>query len=90
MDGGRDDGVDEAGEVVGRVPLASVVRCECADDIPVAQAVALPRFASEPHKDGRAPQNLYPIAGLERELRHRMGDQGVLYRHLRKAAAVSG
>ena len=25
---------------------------------------ALPRFASEPHKDARAPQNLYPIAGL--------------------------
>ena len=27
---------------------------------------ALPRFASEGHKDPRAPQNLYPIGGLEK------------------------
>jgi hypothetical protein len=48
---------------------------------------ALPRFASEAHKDGRAPQNLYPIAGLERDLRHRLGDPQILYRALRQAAA---
>jgi hypothetical protein len=39
-----------------------------------------------PHKDPRAPQNLVPIGGLERELRHRLGDQQVLYRALRAAA----
>jgi hypothetical protein len=50
-------------------------------------AALLPRFASRPHKDPRAPQNLYPIAGLERELRRRLGDAGVLYRALRAAAA---
>jgi hypothetical protein len=51
-------------------------------------ALTLPRFASEAHKDARAPQNLYPIAGLERELRHRLGDSGVLYRALRRASAM--
>ncbi len=45
----------------------------------------LPRFASEPHKDTRAPQNLYPIGGLERELRHRLGDQALLFRSLQRA-----
>ena len=46
----------------------------------------LPAFASEAHKDARAPQNLYPIGGLERELRHRLGDAELLYRALRAAA----
>jgi len=46
----------------------------------------LPPLASVPHKDPRAPQNLVPIGGLERELRHRLGDQHVLYRALRAAA----
>ena len=47
----------------------------------------LPPLASTPHKDPRAPQNLVPIGGLERELRHRLGDQQLLYRALRAAAA---
>ena len=46
----------------------------------------LPRFASRPHKDSRAPQNLYPIAGLERELRRRLGDPAFVERALRVAA----
>lgn len=50
-----------------------------------AVSLVLPRFASEPHKDGRAPQNLYPIAGLERQLRHLMGDSRVLERALRRS-----
>lgn len=80
----------------GGSPWSGVVRCECSPDLAPAAAVALadataavlPRFASEPHKDTRAPQNLYPIAGLERELRRRLGDQAVLYRSLRAAAAA--
>lgn len=48
----------------------------------------LPRFASEAHKDPRAPQNLYPIAGLERELRRRLGDHVLLDRALRQRAAA--
>jgi hypothetical protein len=74
-------------------PLAGVVRCECAADVAPAAlaaladvtAVVLPRFASEAHKDARAPQNVYPIGGLERQLRHRLGDSRLLYRALRAA-----
>ncbi len=47
---------------------------------------ALPRFSSEAHKEPRAPQNLYPITGLEHALRRRLGDQRLLQRALRKAA----
>lgn len=74
--------------------LAGIVRCEVPAVASVADTIAaadrltalLPRYASEPHKDGRAPQNLYPIAGLERELRRRLGDQYLLERALRLAA----
>lgn len=79
----------------GATPWAGVVRCEVSADLAVAEAVRLAerasavlgRFASEAHKEPRAPQNLYPIAGLERELRRRLGDEGLLYRALRLAAA---
>ena len=46
----------------------------------------LRRYASTEYKDARAPQNLYPIAGLEREVRRRLGDRALLYRAIRKAA----
>lgn len=76
-------------------PWAGIVRCETWPDTELEQireiadatAAVLPRFASEPHKDDRAPQNLYPIAGLERELRRRLGDPGLMYRALQRAAA---
>jgi hypothetical protein len=77
-------------------PWAGVVRCEATGAL-AADAVtnladmvtvALPRFASTPHKDPRAPQNLFPIAGLERELRHRLGDAHLIYRTLRRASHV--
>jgi hypothetical protein len=75
-------------------PWAGVVRCEASGALPTDAlrtladrvTVVLPAFASEPHKDSRAPQNLYPIAGLERELRRRLGDSRLLYRALRVAA----
>lgn len=75
-------------------PLAAIVRCEAAADLSVSEATAvadaatrsLPRYASAPHKDPRAPQNLYPIAGLERDLRRRLGDGALLQRALRVAA----
>ncbi|HEX5615863.1 MAG TPA: hypothetical protein VFZ83_11985 [Acidimicrobiia bacterium] len=78
-------------------PWAGIVRCEAsarsspAEVVALADVVAatLPRFASEPHKDARAPQNLYPIGGLERELRRRLGDAALLYRALRVAAAAA-
>jgi hypothetical protein len=43
--------------------------------------------ASQAHLDPRAPQNLVPIGALERELRHRMGDPGLVYRALRAVVA---
>jgi hypothetical protein len=75
-------------------PWAGIVRIECPASLPAAEAIALagqsqatlPRFASAAYKDARAPQNLYPIAGLERELRRRLGDPRLLYRALRQAA----
>ena len=76
------------------VPWSGVVRLECSPDLPAAAAARLadltarllPPLASVPHKDPRAPQNLVPIGGLERELRRRLGDQQLLYRALRSAA----
>lgn len=78
-------------------PLSGVVRCEvpALGEAGAAAARAstitatLPRFASEPHKDGRAPQNLYPIAGLENELRRRLGDARLMERALRAASLSS-
>lgn len=77
------------------VPWSGVVRVECSADLPIAEvsrladltARLLPPLASTPHKDPRAPQNLVPIGGLELQLRRRLGDQHVLYRALRAAAA---
>lgn len=74
-------------------PWAGVVRCEASADLGVDRAVALadrsaatlPRFASQPHKEARAPQNLYPIAGLERRLKRLLGDAALLERALRGA-----
>lgn len=79
-----------------RAPWSAIVRLECSADLPAADAVALadvtaqvlPRLASAPHKDPRAPQNLVPIGGLERQLRHRLGDAALLYRALRGALAA--
>jgi hypothetical protein len=76
------------------VPWSGVVRLECSAELPPADvtrladltARLLPPLASTPHKDPRAPQNLVPIGGLERELRRRLGDQQLLYRGLRAAA----
>lgn len=79
-----------------RAPWAGVVRLECSADLAVEEAVALadvtasvlPALASVPHKDPRAPQNLVPIGGLERQLKHRLGDAGLLYRSLRGSLAA--
>ncbi len=70
-----------------------IVRCEASGAHPLADVIVmadrsaaiLPSVASEEHMDPRAPQNLVPIAALERDLRHRMGDRGLVYRALREA-----
>jgi hypothetical protein len=79
-------------------PWAGIVRVECSPDLHPDEAIALAglsqgtlvRFASTEYKDARAPQNLYPIAGLERELRRRLGDSRLLYRALRVEAHNDG
>ena len=68
--------------------LAGIVRLEtsgalglgAARDLADASARELPRFASSPERDPRAPQNLYPIGGLETTLRHLLGDHLVVRR----------
>ncbi|MGW4499938.1 hypothetical protein ACWENR_15170 [Micromonospora sp. NPDC004336] len=75
-------------------PWAGIVRMECSAELTVDEAVeladlslvTLPRFASTPYKDPRAPQNLIPIAGLERRLRALLGDARLLHRVLTAAA----
>jgi hypothetical protein len=65
-------------------PWSGVVRVECSAELPAAAAAALAatsqvtlgRFAAAEYKDSRAPQNLYPIAGLERLLRRRLAHPG--------------
>lgn len=78
-------------------PAGGLVRCEIDADMPSADAsrianrvsATLPRFASARHKDPRAPQNLYPIGGLERDLRHRLGDKERAMRALRVASSFA-
>lgn len=72
---------------------AGIVRCECAARLGLDAARqladlatrALPRFASDPMRDPRAPQNLLPIGALETALRHRLGDPLLLRRALEAA-----
>lgn len=76
-------------------PWAGVVRCETATRLEKADVLALaaqtasvlPDYASQAHKDARAPQNLGPIGGLETELRRRLGDANYVHRQLRLAGS---
>lgn len=78
-------------------PAGGLVRCEIDADTTAADAArvatrvsaTLPRYASARHKDPRAPQNLYPIGGLERLLRHRLGDKDRAMRALRRASLLA-
>ena len=81
-----------------------IVRCEVSTTVGIESAIdladntagLLPALSSERHIDPRAPQNLVPIAALERELRRRMGDRRVARRalrtavHTRRLAGVQG
>ena len=50
-------------------------------------ARVLPRLASTPDRDPRAPQNLVPVGALEHHLRHRLGDPAWIRRLLLTALA---
>ncbi len=76
---------------------SGLARCEASTGLGADAVVALadrsaavlPGVASEGHIDPRAPQNLVPIAALEKDLRHRMGDAGLVLRALRTALAAA-
>lgn len=80
-----------------RVPWSGVVRVECSGDLPEERAielahlsaVTLPGFASSTVKDPRAPQQLMPIAGLEKQLRRLLGDSRLLHRRLLAVSTAS-
>jgi hypothetical protein len=71
-----------------------IARCEVPAALPMDRVIEmadlsarlLPGFASAPYWDKRAPQNLVPIAGLEKRLRHLMGERELVYRMIRSAA----
>jgi hypothetical protein len=66
---------------------AGLVRCELSAHTALADArriadevtALLPRFAGSA-ADPRTPQNLAPVAGLERRLRHQLGDETLVRR----------
>jgi hypothetical protein len=47
----------------------------------------LPRFASSPNRDPRAPQNLTPVGALEQHLRNGMGDSTLIQRAIERRIA---
>lgn len=81
-------------------PLAGIVRVEVRAGVGVDtacrvadfSAAQLPRCASTPLRDPRAPQNLLPVGALEEELRRRLGDpialRRAIERHLAEEAAA--
>jgi hypothetical protein len=70
--------------------LAGVIRVEVSAMVGASEALRLadcstallPRFATTPAWDPRAPQNLYPVSALESHLHHRMGDREYVRRSI--------
>ena len=70
---------------IARCEVSTTVGLDAAVEMAGWTAELLPELASEPHLDPRAPQNLVPIGGLERQLRRSLGDLGLMVRRLRSA-----
>ena len=78
--------------------LAGIVRLETPGALPTREAVALadqtalvlPRLASSPIRDPRAPQNLTPVGALEQLLTRRLGDRLWLRRRIAAALQPAG
>lgn len=74
-------------------PWSGIVRIEIPQSAGLKEAIqtadevalTLPRFAGIPWADPRAPQNLQPVAALERHLRHMLGDARLAARAVRAA-----
>lgn len=79
-------------------PWAAIARCEVSTTIGLERAVGLadvvthhlPRFASKAFWDTRAPQNLVPIATLERKLWGLLGDRELVMRRIRSGVRRGG
>ena len=77
--------------------LACIVRLEAPGDLPPPDAarladecaLALPRLASSPIRDARAPQNLTPVGALEDTLRRRLGDREWVRRLIASALSTA-
>lgn len=75
--------------------LGGVLRLECsasisperASELADQSATLLPRLASSPVRDPRAPQNLTPVGALEAHLTHLLGDRRLIARLL--AASIA-
>ena len=83
--------VAAAGSGVARIEMDRRAAASIADVAAFADRVAatLPPFSSEPHRDPRAPQNLYPVRDLERELRRLLGRPSIIRPLLAGCAATS-
>jgi hypothetical protein len=67
---------------VARLEISQATGLAAAVHVADLTARALPRLASTPDRDPRAPQNLVPVGALEHHLRHRMGDPAWIRRLL--------
>jgi hypothetical protein len=74
--------IDHAWAGVVRVETLETIGIEAAVKLADLTACHLPTFASDSAHDPRAPQNLYPIGGLEDQLRHSLGDPEWIRRHI--------
>lgn len=77
--------IDGAMTGVVRLEVPREIGLEKARSLADLATAVLPQFASVVGRDPRAPQNLYPVGQLERVLRHRLGDGGLIRRSLEAA-----
>ena len=70
---------------IARLEASAAIGIERARVIADRTAALLPLAAMPLHLDARAPQNLVPIAALEKDLRRWLGDEGLVRRALRTA-----
>ncbi len=79
-------------------PWAAIARCEVSTTVELRRAIGLadvvthhlPRFASRGFWDTRAPQNLVPIASLERKLWSLLGNRELVMRRIRSGVMAGG
>lgn len=70
---------------IARLEVSAELELEHAMGLADISAVVIPIAAPPLYMDPRAPQNLVPIAALERELRRGLGDPELLNRKLKVA-----